>query len=137
MFDQSVMQRARILVVAIPSLLRDIIGEIVAHEPDMEVVGELAEHDGVVELARQTDASFIIAGLAHPELDAIYKELLQRRPATRVLAVEHEGRQSTLYELRPRAETLGELSPETLLTVIRGGEPVKRTEAVADGGPRL
>jgi hypothetical protein len=51
-----------------------------------------------------------------------------------VLAVRREGRQSTLYELRPHAEVLGELSPETLLTVIRGGETVEWTEPFLNTG---
>jgi DNA-binding NarL/FixJ family response regulator len=118
--DQTVKQRTRILVVEIPSLLREIIGEIIADERDMELVGELSDHAGVVEVARRTEASFVIAGLTGPELDSVYRELILERPSTRVLAVGREGRQSTLYELLPHVETLGELSPETLLAVIRG-----------------
>ena len=135
--DQSGRRRARILIVEIPSLLREIIGEIIADEDDMEVVGELRDHTGVVELAERTEATFVIAGLTHPELDSVYRDLLAGRPSTRVLAVRREGRLSTLYELRPHAETLGELSPEMLLTVIRGGEIVKQAEAFVNrGAPR-
>jgi DNA-binding NarL/FixJ family response regulator len=132
--EQSVMQRAKILIVEIPSLLREIIAEIIADEDDMEVVGEVSDHDGLVELAERTDATFVIAGLTHPELDAVYEELLTERPATRVLAVGREGRRSTLYELRPHAEPVGELSPEMLLAAIRGGETVKRTGTFPNGG---
>jgi hypothetical protein len=101
---------------------------------DMEVVGELRDVAGLVELAGRTDASFVIALLTHPELDSGYTDLLAERPSTRVLAVRREGRQSTLYELRPHAEVLGELSPETLLTVIRGGETVEWTEPFLNTG---
>jgi DNA-binding NarL/FixJ family response regulator len=132
--DPTETQRAKILIVEIPALLREIIEEIIAGERDIEVVGELRDHAGVVALAERTDATFVIAGLTHPELDSVYRDLLAERPSTRVLAVRREGRQSTLYELRPHAETLGELSPEMLLTVIRGGETVEWTEPFLDSG---
>jgi DNA-binding NarL/FixJ family response regulator len=134
--NRAVTRRAKILIVEIPSLLREIIEEMVADEDDMEVVGELPDHSAIVELVERTGATFVIAGLTHPELDALYRELLLEQPATRVLAVGREGRQSTLYELRPRIETLGELSPEMLLTVIRGGETVKPTEPFLERGSR-
>jgi len=124
----------RIVIVEIPTLLREIIGEIIAEQDDMEIVGELGDLADLVELARRTDASFVIAGPTHPELDAVYVHLLAERPSTRVLVVRREGRQSTLYELRPHAEVLGELSPETLLTVIRGGETVEWTEPFSNTG---
>lgn len=120
MFDLTTTQPARILIVGIPSLLRQIIAEIVADEGDMELVGEPADHAEVVAFAELTGANFVIAGLTRGELDSVYEELLRQRPATRVLAVGHEGRQSSLCELLPHVETLGELSAETLLAVIRG-----------------
>jgi len=50
----AVTQRAKILIVEIPSLLREIIEEMVADEDDMEVVGELPDHGAIVELVEQT-----------------------------------------------------------------------------------
>ena len=122
MVDVAVTHRARILIVEIPSLLRELIGEIIAEEGDMEVVGELPDLQRAGELAERTGANFVITGRTHPELELAYEELLRQRPAMRVLAVAHEGRQSSLYELLPHVENLGELSAETLLTVIRGGD---------------
>jgi chemotaxis response regulator CheB len=122
MVDVTVTHRARILIVEIPSLLRELIGEIIADEGDMEVVGELPDLQRVSELAERTGANFVITGRTHPEFDSAYEELLRQRPAMRVLAVQHQGRQSSLYELLPHVENLGELSAETLLTVIRGGD---------------
>jgi DNA-binding NarL/FixJ family response regulator len=120
--DLTVMCSTKILIVGVPSLLREMLAEIIAEEGDMEVVGELSDHVGIVELAERTGANFVIAGLTQAELDSVYEDLLRQRPSTRVLAVTREGRQSSLYELLPHAETLGELSAETLLAVIRGGD---------------
>jgi chemotaxis response regulator CheB len=122
MVDLTVQHRAKILIVEIPSLLRELIGEIIAAEGDMEVVGELADRTRISELAERTGANFVIAGLANDEFDLVYEELLRQRPAMRILAVKREGRDSSLYELLPHAETVGELSAETLLSVIRGGD---------------
>jgi hypothetical protein len=121
MSELGLQQRTRILIVGIPFLLRELIGEIVARTEDLEVVGELDDRGGVLELAERTGATFVITGLARPEHDAGWKELVRRRPGLRILAVAPYGNESALYELLPHIAPLGELSAETLLSVIRGG----------------
>ena len=116
-----VQHRTRILIVALPPLLRELIGEIVAHADDIEVVGELDHRAGVLDRVERTGATFVIAGPAHPEHDRGWEELLRRRPELRILVVTPRGRDSALYELLPHTAPLGELSAETLLSVIRGG----------------
>ena len=116
-----VQQRTRILIVAIPPLLRELIGEIVARADDIEVVGELDDRAGVLDRVERTGATFVIAGPAQPEHDPGWDQLLRRRPGLRILVVTPHGRDSALYELLPHTAPLGELSAETLLSVIRGG----------------
>ena len=47
--------------------------------------------------------------------------------ATRLLAISDDGHRSCLFELLPRRETLGELTPETLIAAVR--RPVPRVLA--------
>ena len=119
--ELGVEQRTRILIVGVPSLLRELIGEIVAGADDIEVVGELPDRGGVLEFLERTGATFVIAGLAHPPNDSRWDQVLRQQPGLRVLAVTPRGRDSALYELLPRTAALGELSAETLLSVIEGG----------------
>ena len=111
----------RILIVAMPPMLGGIIRELVADEPDIAVVGELSDHREVVPAAVREGADFVIAGPPADQLGAVYRELLTERPATRLLAVTDDGRGGALIQLAPSSTPLGELSPDMLLAVIRGG----------------
>jgi hypothetical protein len=111
---------ARILLLGMPRILRDLIRSIVDRQPDMRVVAEI-EDDGV-ELRRieRPRADFVIVGLRDSDLPTVCDRLLRIRPATKIVGVSREGRRAILYELRPHAEPLGEMSQQTLLDLIRG-----------------
>jgi DNA-binding NarL/FixJ family response regulator len=113
----------RILLADLPQMLRSIIRDIVAGQPDMEVVGELAGQVGVPAMVEQTGATFVI--VRHTGLDPqdVIGELLACRPPTRVLAIADEGRAGILYELRPHRIPIGELSAASLVAAIRGWPP--------------
>jgi DNA-binding NarL/FixJ family response regulator len=107
-------------MIGLPALLADVIREIIAEEDDMEVVAEVRDSDALGDHAERAQADFVITGTGSARLDAVVHHLYAARPATRVLAVELEGRPSSLYELAPRVTTVGELSRERLITLIRG-----------------
>jgi hypothetical protein len=111
----------RILIVAMPPMLGGIIRELVLDETDIDVVGELADHGDVVPAAVREEADFVIAGPPADRLGAVYRELLAACPATRLLAVKGDGRGGALIQLAPSSTPVGELSPDVLLAVIRGG----------------
>jgi DNA-binding NarL/FixJ family response regulator len=117
----------RILLADLPQMLRSIIRDIVAGQPDMEVVGELAGQVGVPARVEQTGATLVI--LRHTGLDPpdVFCELLACRSPTRVLAIADEGRAGLLYELRPHRIPIGELSATSLVAAIRGGPPDAHT----------
>jgi len=118
---------ARILLLGMPRILRDLIRSIVDRQPDMRVVGEL--EDGHIDLRRveRPRADFVIVGLHDSDLPDVCDRLLRHRPETKIVGVSQEGRRAVLYELRPHAEPLGEMSQQVLLDVIRGqARPVRR-----------
>jgi len=96
----------------------DIIYHVVAAEPNMAVVGVVADGDlpGAI---RRTRADVLVVGQdAQGERDS-YLPLLLRHPRVKVLAINHNGKSGTLYELRPRRALLGKLSARTLANAIR------------------
>jgi hypothetical protein len=117
-------ERTRIVLVAMPRMLSDIIRELVAGDPVCEVVAEIGVHapPAAVEAWKP---HVVIAGEGARAGWA--EELLYAGPRTRVLAVEGDGRTGALLELVPRRRDLGELSPDTLIRAIRAGAETRPT----------
>lgn len=113
------MKRLGILLVGLPRMLTDLITAVAAGEPDMHVVGVLQDDDQVERALKATGARFIIVGLANRELPEHLVPLLVRHPASTLLGISEEGRRSFLYELRPHAIPVGEMSTQLLLELVR------------------
>jgi DNA-binding NarL/FixJ family response regulator len=109
----------RIVLADLPQMLRSIIQDILAGEPDMEVVGELPGQAEVPAMVQQTGATFVIVRQTGPDPPAIFQNLLAAQSPMRVLAIADEGRAAILYELRPRRIPIGEFSAARLVAVIR------------------
>jgi DNA-binding NarL/FixJ family response regulator len=108
----------RVLIVDMPRMLREIVRRSVEADTDFTVVGELDDMASVVEAAERTEAQFVVADVGVTELAGV-ERLLEVLPHVKLLGIARDGRQGFLYELRPQRIPLGELSPETLLDVLR------------------
>jgi hypothetical protein len=100
-------------------MLREIVATIVGAEPDLELVGEVDDPEALVAHSERTRPDLVITG-ADPALVRVSHQLLDDFPSLRILEVDAEGDRGFLYELYPRRKKLGELSPESLLAVVRG-----------------
>jgi chemotaxis response regulator CheB len=81
----------RILVANRPLLMRELILESLADQPDFEIVGEVAEESKISENVKRTLPDFVIIALDHPgRRPAICDELLREHPEVRVIAVAPE-----------------------------------------------
>ena len=112
------MEPIRIALIRLPRMLRDILTEIVSTQADMAIVADADAPD------EAGNADFVIAGAERLVQDEV-EALLEARPRMKVLAVAGDGRQTFLYELRPQMVPLGEVSPQTLLQVIRAARRVR------------
>ena len=110
------MERTRILLVELPPMLRDIIAETIAMEPDMEVVAEVPDASSLMSSFERTEVGVVVVGRDDPSLASM---LLAQHPQLKILAVANHGRESSLYEMRPQREPLGEISPQRLVEEIR------------------
>jgi DNA-binding NarL/FixJ family response regulator len=100
-------------------MLCDIVENIVAEQPDMEVVGKLERRTSLLTAAAEAAADVVILGLGDAELPLVCEELVAAQPHSKVLAVAADGRRAFLYELRPQTSALGEISPQGLIDAIR------------------
>jgi hypothetical protein len=112
------LERIRLVLIDMSPLLREIVRETVAREPDLDVV---AEHDADVDVRTAVegdDVDFVIVG-SEATARAGVRALVGAELGVRALELHSDGKESVLYELRPHRVPLGEISPETLLRTIR------------------
>jgi hypothetical protein len=128
------LQDIRIVVVGLPQILRDVITDIVAAQADMEVVGELPENADAAMIEDLGGTFVAVRAGPSGELSDIGDRLLERRAhGLRILGLSDEGRRGFLYELRPTAVAIGDVSPERLLNVIRAAIPFDAADTATEG----
>jgi len=78
----------RVLVANRPRLMRETILSTFADQPDIEIVGEVAEESEISESVNRTHPNFVVIALDHPEeRPLICDVLLREHPEVRVIAV--------------------------------------------------
>jgi len=108
-----------ILLLKLPSTVRDILKEILADQADMRVVNELGDPVEVLLAVERTGADVVILGMEDGKLPGIASHLLDQYPYLKILAISIDGRQMFLYELRPELAPIGEMEPNRLVDAIR------------------
>jgi DNA-binding NarL/FixJ family response regulator len=116
------LERTHVILVNMPQMLRDIVREIVSSEQDLIIVDEFDDLEDASNTIWNDERCVVITSLRPPEQVAL-EDLFGVRRRMRVLAVSEDGRETVLYELRPRARNLGEISPPTLVAAIRDADP--------------
>jgi DNA-binding NarL/FixJ family response regulator len=114
-----VLQRIRVLLANLPRMLRDVFRLLIVEQSDMEVVGELGNGVELLLATGQTQPDIIILGVEGSELPGIGSHLLNEFPHVKLLGVTADGQHLTIYELRPHAGLIGNVSPQGLLDAIR------------------
>ena len=88
----------RVLVANHPRLMREIILTTFADQPDIEIVGEVADESEISESVKRTLPNFVVIALDHPgRRPAICDELLRDYPEVRVIAVAPEKNSIVYY----------------------------------------
>ena len=112
------MTRIRVLVAELSGVLRDIIDTTLAAQPDMEVVvGALRTSTSRGTPGANPDV--VVIGLSDSDVSQAVETLFAEYPQARILGIASDGRRAYMHELRPHRVSLGELSPEQLVEVIR------------------
>ncbi len=118
----------RVLVANRPRLMRELILTTFADQPDIEIVGEVAEESEISANIKKTLPNFVVIALDHPgKRPAICDELLREYPEVRVIAVAPEKNFVVYYwaSLDIHANDI-EASEEGILSAMR-------TRMVANG----
>jgi hypothetical protein len=100
-------------------MLRGILRTLVGGEPGLRVSREYTEFASLRAAVDDNEANIVVFGDGSPRLEDDCRELLEARPRVKLFVVGGDGRRTTLYELRPHRENLGEVAPRELLAAMR------------------
>jgi hypothetical protein len=94
-------------------MLLDIVANIVAAQPDMDIVEGVESETDLLKAVEFSDADVVILSRRTP-VQGEFDGLLRSRSCLKVIEIEGEGRCGSLYELRPHRVPLGEMSPRRI-----------------------
>jgi hypothetical protein len=111
-------RQASVILIDLPGLLAGIVRDLVDAAPGLRIAAEYPIGVDPVDAVTETGADFVIMS-SKPGWEREVGALMRRHPRVRTLGLAADGRTGTIYELRPHARRLGELTPEVLLGAIR------------------
>jgi DNA-binding NarL/FixJ family response regulator len=113
------LKRIRVLLGDMPTMLRDIVTDVVANEPDLEVSGVLGPRESLQAGLKRVQADVLVVGNRRPDLGTA-EEIWREWPLVKILMIATDARSAVLYALRPIEIVLGDISPEGLAAALRG-----------------
>ena len=124
-----------VILIDLPGMLSDILEAILERDSSVRIAAHLRSAGALATAVASSPVDVAIVGGDGGSLAAAVRDLLCERPALRVLTVGSDGREASLYELRPHRTPLGEVSAAELLEAVKAvGE--EGCPAVAAGRAR-
>ena len=99
--------------------LRDALKQLMAPQPDLEVIDETGQGLELLVTVGQIHPDVIILGLEGSRFPGISSHLVAEYPRVKILGLTPDCREAWVCECEPRETPLGQVSPEGLLTLIR------------------
>ena len=119
----------RVLVANRPRLIRETILATFADQPDVEIVGEVADDSEIIECVNRTKPNFVVIALDQPgSRPHVCDDLLREHPEVRVIAVAPAKNYIVYYwaSLDIHSSNI-EASEEGVLNALRGSMITSRT----------
>ncbi len=92
------MKRVRVLVANRPRLIRELVMATISDQPDIEIVGEVADEDHLIEVVEQVQPDVLILAMDEPEKRVGQCGfLLGRYPQMKILALAPEQNRGIYY----------------------------------------
>jgi hypothetical protein len=119
------MPHIHVLVRNAPQMLRDILEQVIAGEPDMDLIPEPLQPTLLSDVRPSSDV--VVVDASDGDAAERGRALLLEWPLSRVLLIRARGQNVSMYELVPQGRDLGELSPRQLVEAIRSAVHRERT----------
>jgi hypothetical protein len=126
----------RVMLGKMPALLRDILGETLAGQRDIMLVGS---PDSAVPLSMSVaehQPHVLVVAIDKPDVVSNVVELFLENPSLRVLAIGEDARSATMHELYFRRWRVAELSPGAIVDAVRALHAVESSFDTAPPEPR-
>ncbi len=103
-------------------MLSDVIRNMIDHQPDMEVVGEVLDSIELLLTARARLVDVVIVTPLDSEGEPqICRHLLAEHPQLKIVALSAKGKAAFLYESGSRKKRIDEPSVQSILGALREG----------------
>lgn len=115
-------RQIRVLVANRPKLMREVIIETLSDEPDIAIVGEVAEEAEIPQQVEQTQPDVLFIALDDElERPAVCDSILRANPALSIIAIAERGNHMMFYRasFSIQARAL-DASGEAILSAMRG-----------------
>ena len=113
------LEQIRILIVAMPRMLHEIVEATVLSQPDMVVVGSVRRTESVAAAARHLHADIVILGESQERVGATPWQMVNENARLKLLMISNDGHRATRYEMRPHQVEIDDVSPDSLIDAIR------------------
>ena len=113
------MKLFRILLASMPAMLMEMIAQIIAREPELLVVGAIAECPDLASAVRRSHADLVIVGQLSLAEANVLAVVSSSYPA-KILTTTENDQCATLHELRPHREA-GPRTARHLIDLVRTG----------------
>lgn len=114
------MERIRVILSLRPGRFREILKTRIEQQPDMEVVGELADLVHLLLGVAESEADVVILTSVSEEMDpGVCSHLLGEYPHLVILALNPERRVAIRYRRVATREVVPEVSEESIVSLIR------------------
>ena len=114
------MYEIKVLLANDPQLLRDLVGDFIHSQRDMEVVGEVADLFDLLFTVKITKADVVIISLPNADEDpGIISHLLAEYPNLLIVAISPTCNLACTYRQATSKEKFFNISSEKILTMIR------------------
>ena len=112
-------QPVRVLMVALPPVLSEIVRECSRRSADVELVGHVPADGDLTKAVARTDAQLLLCADEPDHAAERWAELLALRPPAAVVNLLDSGRRAQLFGLREERGELADVSAAGLLESIR------------------
>lgn len=115
------MEKIRVLVANRPRLMRELVMATIADQPDIEVMGEIADDTEIAHVVAESKPDFVIIALDRPDQrPTLCDDLLAIHPDIKILALAPERNSSVFFwSVMDIRSARVESSEEGILTALR------------------
>jgi DNA-binding NarL/FixJ family response regulator len=130
-------ERARVLLVGLNRLPRELLEAALVRHGGFEIAGVLERPEELRHALDRTEAEVIVFGIEDEELPAECRAVVEAHARLRLLGLTADGRRAVLYRLETRRTALDDRTPEELAEAAGSSSAAgSETHPLADIPPR-